>query len=108
MYFPQTCDAWHSPALKSVLTAELRQQGLEALQKQLQNSSVALADKLEIMLLKQSEQAKHLEIKLGIFYQGVITGCNCADDPMDFSANEYCELLLTIEKHSQQGVFCAI
>jgi hypothetical protein len=36
---------------------------------------------------------------VGIFYAGIITGCNCADDPTPVEAQKkYCEIHLTIDR----------
>jgi hypothetical protein len=40
-----------------------------------------------------------IRVKAGIFYQGVLGGCSCADDPTPASEiNEYCEVQLDIDK----------
>lgn len=50
-----------------------------------------------ILSIKNNESS--LIIKTGIFYTGIIAGCSCADDPSPTDEqNEYCELLIEIEK----------
>jgi len=40
-----------------------------------------------------------IQVKAGIFYKGIMGGCNCADDPTpDSKNNEYCEVQLDIDK----------
>ena len=40
-----------------------------------------------------------IRVGAGIFYQGVLGGCSCADDPTPASdINEYCEVQLVIDK----------
>ena len=39
------------------------------------------------------------EIKLGVFYKGIVTGCSCADDPTpNNESNEYCVVQLLLDK----------
>lgn len=46
-----------------------------------------------------SEMENIIRVKAGIFYQSVIGGCSCADDPTPVSEiNEYCEVQLDIDK----------
>lgn len=42
-----------------------------------------------------------IRVKAGIFYQGIIGGCSCTDDPTPVSdINEYCEVQLDIDRAS--------
>lgn len=39
-----------------------------------------------------------IRVKAGIFYQGIIGGCSCTDDPTPISdINEYCEVQVDID-----------
>jgi len=54
---------------------------------------------LTVLLHGASATPNTLRVKAGIFYEGVIGGCSCADDPTPDSAlTEYCELLLEIDR----------
>jgi len=69
------------------------------LQQGLSSSSYALDDKLQVRIIGISEGADFIHAKLGIFYTGIIAGCNCADDPTPVEEqNEYCEVQLDIDK----------
>ena len=70
---------------------------IDWLQQGLCNSSQALLDDAQIVLLHQHTGKNRVHIKLGVFYSGMIAGCSCADDPTPLDKeNEYCELLLEI------------
>ena len=47
------------------------------------------------------EMEASIRVHAGIFYQGVLGGCSCTDDPTPISdINEYCEVRLDIDKVS--------
>jgi len=69
------------------------------LQQGLSSSSHALDDQLDVMLISVTEEAGFLRVKAGLFYSGIIAGCNCADDPTPVDVNtEYCVVRLDIDK----------
>ena len=56
------------------------------------------------MVLQSSASAHSIDLKVGIFYTGIIAGCSCADDPSPMDTqNEYCEILLTLDRQTGQG-----
>lgn len=50
-----------------------------------------------------SENESSLQIKVGIFFNEIVAGCNCDDDPA--ADNTYCELLVSIDKSSAEVNF---
>jgi hypothetical protein len=55
-------------------------------------------------LINKAEQTDtHIHIHVGIFFNEIIAGCNCGDDPMQ--ENTYCELRVSINKKSAETVF---
>jgi len=69
------------------------------LQQGLSYSSYANSDNLTATVLNKNSDDNFLFIKAGLFYTGVIAGCNCADDPTPVDENnEYCEVVFTIDK----------
>ena len=60
---------------------------------------MANGENLSPIILKSDEDMNNVIITAGLFYTGVIAGCNCADDPTPADENnEYCEVLLRINK----------
>ncbi|MDX8385509.1 MAG: hypothetical protein R8M11_03215 [Gallionella sp.] len=54
---------------------------------------------ITVTVVNSFETQDSVHVSVGIFFQSVISGCNCADDPSPVSENsEYCELLIEIGK----------
>jgi len=98
-------DAWGSPGFKEILKTEI--EGLNGdllpLQQALTQSSYAVTDRFSAIILATSDNRGFLLIKAGIYYSGLIAGCNCADDPTPVDEqNEYCEIYLSVNKSNAQ------
>jgi len=105
LYLKQSVKAWNTDSFNSVLIKELRSidSNLLPLQEGLSNSNYAMGDNISAIILHSEENNGHLQIKAGLFYSGIIAGCNCADDPSPVDeVNEYCEVLLSIEINTAQ------
>jgi len=101
----KSLNAWGTPDFEGILKAEIEQLGAEQLplQQGLSTSSYALDDKLNVRIISVSEGANFIRAKVGIFYTGIIAGCNCADDPTPVEEqNEYCEVQLDINKMTSE------
>lgn len=98
---PLSLLAWNSDTFKAVIKQELCSidARLLPLQKGLRYSSMANTASLSISVLTAEDDDQHILVKAGLFYTGIIAGCNCADDPTPVDENnEYCEVLLRINK----------
>lgn len=98
---PLSLQAWDTDTFDAVLKKEICSidSALLPLQQGLRYSSVSNGDSLSVIILNRSEDVDKLRIKAGLFYTGVIAGCNCADDPTPVDEiNEYCEVLFIIDK----------
>jgi hypothetical protein len=92
--------AWGTADFEAVFKQELAQNAdqLPLQQGLVQSSSVADAP-ISVLVYRVHEQGDSICIKAGIFYQGMVGGCSCADDPTPDSENtEFCILLLEIDK----------
>jgi len=101
LYLKQSIQAWNTDSFKRVLIKELGliDSNLLPLQQGLSYSSVAIGNNVSAIIFRSEENNGQLQIKAGLFYTGIITGCNCADDPTPVDEiNEYCEVLLSIDK----------
>jgi len=108
---PESLNAWHSDAFKQTLKDEIcsLNPDLLPLQEGLQHSSYAIADNLAVMIIKTEENRDTLQIKIGLFYSGVIAGCNCADDPTPVDEiTEYCDALISINKQTAEATICLV
>lgn len=95
--------AWGTPDFGEVFKREAAQLGADQLplQQGLSGSNSVTDDPVTVVLLNASETENAIRVKAGIFYQGMISGCSCADDPTpDNTNNEYCEVQFDIDKSS--------
>jgi hypothetical protein len=102
----QALRAWKTPQFKTVLKDEIRRLGVVALplQQGLTRSSHVSGDAYDVIVLNVFEEPDCIRVKAGIFYQGVIAGCSCADDPTPIDEQtEYCELLFNIDKQTAEA-----
>ena len=97
----KTLSAWGTPDFEAVLKQEIAQLGNDQLplQQGLSTGNYVTADPITVMINSVAEMENIIRVKAGIFYQGVLGGCSCADDPTPTSeSNEYCEVQLDIDK----------
>jgi len=97
----KTLDAWGTPGFADVLKNEIAQLGAGQLplQQGLSTTSYAVDNKIEMMIIGFTEEEGFIRVKAGVFYAGIIAGCNCADDPTPVEEiNEYCEVRLDINR----------
>lgn len=67
------------------------------LQQALATTSAVADEPFRVMLLDKDVSATRLRVKAGVFYAGLVGGCNCADDPSPVEPQpEYCELWFEI------------
>ncbi len=100
---PLSLQAWNTEHFSSALKQEIAalDPQLLPLQQGLQHSSYANGDNISAVILNTADSGNFIEVKVGIFYSGIIAGCNCADDPSPVDEiNEYCELLFSIDKQN--------
>lgn len=101
--FDKALSAWGAPDFKDVLKQEIAQLGAAhlPLQQGLATGNYVSDAPLTVMIHSVVETENIIRVKAGIFYQGVIGGCSCADDPTPSSdINEYCEVQLDIDRAS--------
>ncbi len=103
MHFPESLQAWPDDNFDETLKTEL--EALDKLQLPLQQglnqSSHVGPSPFSTMVLSTSEHPEYILAKAGVFYTGIIAGCNCADDPTPVDEiSEYCEVRITINKQT--------
>jgi len=97
---PASLRSWGTADFAATLKNELAAQAAELpLQQALTSTSAALDDDIEIMFITATETPEILQVKVGVFFSGIVAGCNCADDPSPIEPTpEYCELMLDIDR----------
>jgi hypothetical protein len=93
---PAAARAWGSPSFAEVLKRELASKAAHLpLQQALAHSSSVAETPITVMVEGVADGGK---ATVGIFYEGIVAGCSCADDPTPNNLNaEYCRLLLEID-----------
>lgn len=97
----KSLDAWQCADFKVTLQKEisLLDETSLPLQEGLSRANYVDASDLSVLILNITETNTDLQIKTGIFYQGIIAGCNCSDDPTPMASHtEYCEVQFSINK----------
>jgi hypothetical protein len=103
--------AWGTPAFAAILKQEIEQLGSDhlPLQQGLSTGNYVTATPITVMINSVTELEDAIRVKAGIFYQGVIGGCSCADDPTTTSeSNEYCEVQLDIDRTTAETAVALI
>lgn len=100
---PRTRSALTTTGFADTLRQELAglPPGSLPLQQALRVSSHAIEDAIDTVVLSVDAQSQTVQVRIGVFYTGIVAGCNCADDPSTVEPQpEYCELLLAIDRTS--------
>jgi hypothetical protein len=100
MQLDQALRAWGMPDFRAILEQEITRGADQLpLQQGLSTGNYATNDPVTVMIQSVAEMENVIRVRAGIFYQGVIGGCSCADDPtLASEINEYCEVQLDIDK----------
>jgi hypothetical protein len=100
---PQSLQAWETPQFAEIFCHEVERlpHGSLPLHLALSMGSHVINRPPKLMLLSSAADETHLTLKAGVFFNTVIAGCSCADDPSPADENnEYCELWFLIDRCS--------
>jgi len=100
-YLPLSLQAWNSEDFADVIKQEVcaLDPALLPLQQGLRYSSYAISDRLSMSILNVTDDDEKISVKAGLFYNGIIAGCSCSDDPTPTDeTTEYCDVLFRINK----------
>lgn len=103
--------AWNSRDFNAVLKKEIGSISANhlPLQQGLSYSSYAIADNVSARIINVESNDEFILAKAGLFYTGVIAGCNCDEDPSPVDEiNEYCEVLFSINKQTAKATVSLI
>ncbi len=97
--------AWGTPDFEPVLKRELAQHAEHLpLQRALTHSSTVADTPVTVLVQRAAEAGGAIHVRAGIFYEGLLGGCACANDPTPESPyTEYCELDLDIDRASGEA-----
>ena len=104
--FSESLQIWPSDNFSAIFNKEIEQldASLLPLQQGIAQGSYITDDPFKVMIIGVTEDKGSILVKAGIFYQSIIAGCSCADDPTPVDTNqEYCVLLFTIDKETGEA-----
>lgn len=107
---PKSLNAWGTPDFTIVLKQEVAL-GAERLplQQGLSSGNYVTDDPVSVIINSITEMENIIRVRAGIFYQGILGGCSCTDDPTPSSEiNEYCEVQLDIDKFTANATVILI
>ncbi len=98
----KSLSAWGAPDFESVLKGELAQHADELpLQQALAHGSSVAETPVTVLVQRALDAGGAIHVQAGIFYESLLGGCACANDPTPESPyTEYCEVELDIDKAS--------
>lgn len=105
--FKTIISSWGTKSFSDKFKSEIERLTVKELplQQGLSYSNIALDTDIKAIVLNMADDTPSITIKLGLFYTGVVAGCNCADDPSPLDTqNEYCEVIVVIDKSSGNTV----
>ena len=100
-------DAWGTPEFPTILKHEIEtlEPTLLPLQQGLSTTSYVTGARHTALIMSSTGSADMIRVRAGIFYSGVVAGCNCADDPSPVEEqHEYCEILIEINRRTAETV----
>ena len=105
----RSLQAWNTPDFNDVFKTEVSKLDEHSLPLQagLSYSSVAISDNLSATVLESrkicADGKDYIYVRAGLFYEGMIAGCNCSDDPSPIDkTTEYCEAIFHIDMQTAQ------
>ncbi len=99
--------AWRQNGFNTILKEEIEQVDASQLPLQagLSQSSYVSDEPFRVMVIGSTDTDNCIRVHIGVFYTGIIAGCNCADDPTPVDTQtEYCEMLVEIDRQSGEAV----
>ena len=105
----RSLQAWNAANFDAAFKSEVSKLDEKSLPLQdgLSHSSIAISDNLGVTVLESKvariEDRDFIYVRAGLFYEGIIAGCNCSDDPSPIDrTTEYCEAVFHIDMETAQ------
>ncbi len=105
---PASLKHWNSTSFKDTFKSEVLNLKPDSMPLHLATTQGGYVnyDNIGLSILSTNEDENYLNIKTGIFFTEVVGGCNCDDDPVE--TNNYCTLLINIDKSTSACSFTLI
>lgn len=106
--FTAPLNNWNTDLFNQSLKNELQNLKPGALPLHLGTTQGGMVDDSNISasIINSSDDDNFIQAKVGVFFNEIIGGCNCDDDPA--SENTYCEIRVSIEKQTAETTFTVI
>lgn len=97
--FPDSLHAWPSDQFPKILKSEIEAlpTGSLPLEGYVDDSNITTT------VLNVMDNQATIQVDVGIFYNEIIAGCSCGDDPV--IQNAYCEIRVSINKTTAEATF---
>lgn len=109
---PLSLKAWQQAKKTADFDAILKQELISLdhhelpLQQALRLSSSVSPRSISPVVLSRQSDEHSVQVKVSIFYEGIIAGCSCADDPSPLDTQqEQCDIMITIDNATAKSVF---
>jgi hypothetical protein len=106
MHLPLSLSAWPGDGFNDALKQELqtRDKSELPLQQGIRHGNITGSSAFSVLPISADERNGAIQAKVGIFYTSIVAGCSCADDPTPVGEiNEYCEVLISIDKQDARA-----
>lgn len=106
--FDQAFQYWETPDFKPYCLAQLKAFVDELpLGQCCMHSSVIDPESVSFRMISTQRQDTSIGLKIGVFFEELLSGCACSDDPSQamIRENGYCEMQLLITGSGQVEVF---
>ena len=96
---------WGSEDFNKILKQELEalDDGILPLEQAICQGGKADGSNISALINSATENDTSIQINVGVFFDEIIAGCNCGDDPM--AENTYCDLVVSIDKLTAESRF---
>ena len=96
---------WDSDKFSDYIKSELSTKDVELLplEKCCTYSAVIDENSISIMVISKILKVDSMVVKVGVFFQEILSGCACSDDPSQAMTHEnsYCEINIIINKSGE-------
>ena len=101
-------NSWNTDSFNQSLKTEIQnlKSGTLPLQKCTSQGGMIDDSNISATIINSADRNGFIEAKIGVFFNEVVGGCNCDDDPV--SENTYCEIVLSINKVTAETEFSVI
>ena len=108
LQLPHSARAWSSDAFAGTLKGEIENlaAGTLPLDKGVSSGGRVDDSRITAIVLRSRDDGEAIQAEVGIFFDEIIGGCSCGDDPQP--QNAYCELRVRIDKATGEAVFALI